>query len=81
MPGKASGQQISSGLDEARHGLFSYYLMKGMEGPADANSDKKITVGELHTYVRKNVKQQSIRLGHTQVSKLQGDTNRILVAW
>ena len=77
----ASGQQISSGLDEAKHGLFSYYLMKGMEGPADANSDKEITVSELHTYVRKNVKQQSIRLGHRQVPELQGDANRVLVAW
>jgi hypothetical protein len=55
--------------------------MKGMEGPADANSDKEVTVSELHTYVRKNVKQQSIRLGHRQVPELQGDANRVLVAW
>ena len=77
----ASGQQISSGLEEAKHGLFSYYLMKGMEGPADANSDRKITAGELHAYVRKNVERQAIRLGRDQTPQLSGDGERVLVAW
>ena len=31
--------QISSGLKEAEHGIFSYYLMKGLEGKADQNND------------------------------------------
>jgi len=77
----ASGLQISGGLDEAKHGLFSYYLMKGMEGPADANSDKQITTGELHAYVQKNVKQQAIRLGRAQIPEMHGDAERVLVAW
>ncbi len=77
----ASGQQISSGLDEAKHGLFSYYLMKGMEGGADANKDKKITAGELHAYLGRNVKKQAIRLGRNQTPELQGDADRVLVRW
>ncbi len=77
----ASGQQISSSLDEVKHGLFSYYLMKGMEGPADANSDRMITAGELNKYVQGKVKQQAIRLGREQVPELQGDTQRVLVRW
>ena len=43
--------QISSGLKEANHGIFSYYLMKGLEGNADFNNDKKITNGELLSYI------------------------------
>ena len=39
--------QLSSGLKEAEHGIFSYFLMKGLEGKADRNKDKKITNGEL----------------------------------
>ena len=39
--------------------MFSYFLMKGMEGGADAKSDNQITARELHTYVRENVVQQS----------------------
>jgi hypothetical protein len=77
----ASGQQISSGLDEAKHGLFSYYLMKGMEGGADANKDKKITAGELHAYLGRKVKKQAIRLGRNQTPELQGDADRVLVRW
>ena len=42
-------------LAEVEHGLFSYYLMRGMEGPADGDKDKRITAGELHQYVLANV--------------------------
>jgi len=51
-------------------------LMKGMEGEADKNSDNKITAGELHEYVQRNVVQQS---SGSQTPDLQGDANRVLV--
>ena len=41
-------------IEEANHGMFSYFLMKGMEGEADANNDNQITAGELHAYVEQN---------------------------
>lgn len=72
----AGGDQIAKPLEEAEHGLFSYYLMKGMEGDADANNDGAITASELHSFVRNNVVQQS---GGSQVPELQGDTSRVLV--
>ena len=77
----ASSQQISSGLDEVKQGLFSYYLMKGMEGDADANRDRKITAGELYDYLSKNVQKQAIRLGREQTPQLQGNSNQVLVRW
>ena len=75
----SSGSEISGSLPEADHGLFSYFLMKGLEGDADANNDKKITNGELHSYVRSNVSRQAVRLGREQTPQLQGDENRVLV--
>ena len=69
----SSGSEISGSLPEADHGLFSYFLMKGLEGGADANNDKKITNGELHSYVRSNVTRQAIRLGREQTPELKGD--------
>ena len=33
----AAGDQTAKPLEEAKHGMFSYFLMKGMEGDADAN--------------------------------------------
>ena len=74
-----SGSELSGSLPEAEHGLFSYFLMKGLEGDADANNDKKITNGELHSYVRSNVTRQAVRLGREQTPQLQGDENRVLV--
>ena len=58
----AAGDQTSKPLEEAKHGMFSYFLMKGMEGDADTNNDNKITARELHSYVEQNVVQQSLAL-------------------
>ena len=72
----AGGDQTAKPLEEAKHGMFSYFLMKGMEGDADSNQDNQITAAELHEYVEQNVVQQS---GGSQVPELQGDAERVLV--
>ena len=72
----ARGDQTAKPLEEAKHGMFSYFLMKGMEGEADQNQDNKITAGELHSYVQSNVIQQS---SGSQTPELQGDAERVLV--
>lgn len=72
----AAGDQTAKPLEEAKHGMFSYFLMKGMEGNADANQDNQITAGELHAYVQQNVIQQS---SGSQTPELQGDADRVLV--
>ena len=71
--------QISSGIKEAKHGIFSYYLMKGLEGKADSNNDKKITNGELLAYMDENVSQKAAELGRQQNPSLAGDPDRILM--
>ena len=72
----AAGDQTAKPLEEAKHGMFSYFLMKGMEGGADADDDNEITTGELHSYVQTNVIQQS---SGSQTPELQGDADRVLV--
>ena len=72
----AAGDQTANPLQEAEHGMFSYFLMKGMEGDADANKDNQITAIELHTYVEENVIQQS---SGSQTPDLQGDAERVIV--
>ena len=73
--------QISSGLKEAKHGIFSYYLMKGLEGKADANNDKDITNGELLAYMDQNVAQKASELGRQQNPSLAGDPDKILMSY
>ena len=73
--------QISSGLKEASHGIFSYYLMKGLEGKADANKDKQITNGELLAYMDQNVSQKASELGRQQNPSLAGDRDQVLLRY
>ncbi len=50
-----SYQTSSDGNVFSGNGLFTSYLLKGLQGQADANSDKLVTISELYTYVRTNV--------------------------
>ncbi len=64
--------QISSGLKEAKHGIFSYYLMKGLEGQADKNKDREITNGELLAYMENKVNSKAVEIGRNQIPSLVG---------
>ena len=77
----ASGAQLSSTYEAAQQGLFSYWLMKGLEGDADTNKDKKITTGELHEYVAKQVGPMAQRRNRQQDPQLIGDGTRVLVSY
>ena len=73
--------QISSGIKDAQHGIFSYFLMKGLEGNADINKDNKITNGELLSYMDDKISIQASSLGREQNPSLTGDPNRVLVSF
>jgi hypothetical protein len=49
------GQLSKEGDEWGGHGIFTHYLLKGMEGEADADGDGTVTVAELFSYVRKKV--------------------------
>jgi len=74
----ASGEQTAKPLPQVEQGLFSYFLMRGLEGEADANQNGKVTAGELHEYTRKNVNRFS---SGTQTPEFQGDRERVLVTF
>jgi uncharacterized caspase-like protein len=71
--------QISSSSPELRHGIFSYYLMRGMEGEADANKDGQITVGEMQAYLAERVLRRAMGMNRTQQPQVVGDQSRVLV--
>lgn len=75
----SQADQISSSSPDLKHGIFSYYLMKGMEGYADANKDGKITLGEMQAYLVENVGRQAGMMSRKQEPQLIGNVNRILV--
>ena len=51
----ASGDQISSTYDEKGHGLFTYFMLKGLKGEGDTNGDGKVEIGELFEYIKPQV--------------------------
>ncbi len=75
----SSPDQISSASNDLQHGVFSFYLMKGMEGGADLDKDGKITVGEMHRFLMDNVPRQAMSMNRKQEPQLVGDANRVLV--
>ena len=75
----ASSSQISGALKEKEHGLFTYYVLKGLGGEADSNKDNNINVTELNEYVSMQVQLKAAMDGREQTPELQGDANRVLV--
>ncbi len=71
--------QISWSSPNLKHGIFSFYVMKGLEGDADGNKDGRITVGELQNYLSDMVPRQAMSMSKKQVPQLVGDAERVLV--
>ena len=55
--------------------------MKGLEGKADINQDKKITNGELLAYMDENVSQKASELGRQQNPSFAGDPDKVLMSY
>ena len=68
----SDGKQLSVELDEFRHGVFTYYLLEGLRGNADANNDYVIEVEEIWGYVKRRVSETARQAGNDQTPVLQG---------
>ena len=77
----SANDQTSGSINEAKHGMFSYYLMKGLEGKADENKDKKITNGELIAYLKTNVSKEAFTQNREQDPMLSGDPDQVLMSY
>ena len=75
----SSPEQIASSSPELKHGIFSYFLMKGMEGEADQNKDGVITVQEMQSYLSDSVGRKAMSLSRTQQPQVVGDQAKVLV--
>lgn len=46
-----SNDKVSNWYPDKEHSLFTYFFLKGIQGAADRNDDKRITAAELETYL------------------------------
>jgi len=56
----SSGYEPCSVYEEKRHGLFTYFLLRGLQEYGNTDSDRFLRVGELHDYIRFNVSQTAL---------------------
>jgi len=75
----ARSDQVSTWFPEKKHSLFSYFFLKGLQGSADLNNDKHISVAEMSSYLTKEVpykakQMRSIR----QHPYVEGEGSRVL---
>jgi hypothetical protein len=80
----SSGDEISSWYPEKKHGLFTYFFLKGLQGSADDNLDDKITASELNSLIsdqNEGVPYFARRLyrGRQQTPQFIGDSNRVII--
>ena len=61
-----SSGESSVEFPSLNHGVFTYYILKGLNGDADTNKDGVITAADLFFYVRFNVARASTEIGFPQ---------------
>lgn len=67
----SAANQVSGWYEEKKHGLFSYFLFKGLQGEADKSQAGVVTAEGLAEYVKDNVVRLSRRLkGREQTPQL-----------
>ena len=70
--------EVSIELPEFGHGLFTYYLLQGLNGAADLNRDGIVSLQELYEYVEQQVTQKSRALGANQHPVMKGELEGVL---
>ena len=72
----SDGKQFSLELAEYGHGVFTYYLLKGLKGEADGKAggppDGVIDVDEIWNYVKYQVTETARKAGNSQTPVFQG---------
>jgi len=78
----SNGEQFSNWHKGKRHGLFTYFFLKGLRGEADLNGDNSILGSELELYLcdeSEGVPHYAGIAGKPQTPVVMGDKGRALV--
>jgi hypothetical protein len=65
-----SANEVSKESEEFKHGIFTYYLLKGLKGNADYDQDNEIDIDELSLYIKKQVRKET---NGAQTPVMKGD--------
>ncbi len=62
----SSKDEVSSWFPEKKHSLYTYYFLKSLQGDADQNGDKILTIGEIQKYLDDKIPYEARRLNNRQ---------------
>ena len=75
----ASGAQLASWDEQARHGLFTEHLLDALYGKADADGDGRVTAREAKLHLDRTMTRAARReFGRVQDAGLHGDESAVL---
>lgn len=77
--GAAQSDEITAGLEEESHGIFTYFFLKGLNGAAK-NSAGEITVKSLYQYLKPQVQAEARLQNREQTPTVSYRTNVVLRA-
>ena len=74
----ASGKEIASWDDRARHGLFTNHLLSALYGAGDGNRDGRVTAGEAKAYLDRYMTEAARSIRRVQNASLVGTEDAVL---
>ena len=75
----ASGQDVASWDEEARHGMFTHHLLDALHGRGDLDGDGQVTAWEAKMYLDDTMTIAArIEFGRHQYASLNGSTDAVL---
>jgi tetratricopeptide (TPR) repeat protein len=72
----SQADQLSLELARLKHGLFSYFLIKGLSGEADINSDGWVDIEEVWPFIKSRVSERALIIGAEQDPRRSGSSGR-----
>lgn len=57
LSSRSTQSSVESG--KARGGIFTFFMLKGLNGSADSNRNKSVTIKELYTYLSPRIRQNT----------------------
>ncbi|MBP3511349.1 MAG: WG repeat-containing protein [Prevotella sp.] len=72
----AQGDETAHQLEEKGHGLFTYYLLKGLQ-----QTEGNITLGELSDIITKQVKRQSVVINNKKQTPTVIPSQSVISSW
>jgi hypothetical protein len=79
----STGGQVSSWYRKKKHSLFTYYFLKALQGDADSNNDKILTLSEIKDYIDDEVPYMARRINNRVQTPqlLTTDKNKVIVRY